>query len=109
VADTETPRSLNAWLKPFDSVETRRIRQFRKQIERLSSYRFLRESVGPMQLRATIAAGRVGDIRYVGPGSEALDHADSTVVSLAGRLGVGNLRKRGHDGAWQLGVGGNLL
>ena len=62
-----------AYLTPFDPCETRRLRRFHKQVEKLSSYRFLRDAAGPMQLQGTIAGGRIGDIRYIGPDREALD------------------------------------
>jgi hypothetical protein len=60
-------------LTAFDADDTRRLRRYHRQVERLSSYRFLSESTEPMKLRGTIAAAGVGDIRYVGPDSESFD------------------------------------
>lgn len=60
-------------MTPFDPVDARRLRRFHEQIEKACSYRFLRQSTGPMRLQGTTAAGQVGDIRYVGPDREALD------------------------------------
>jgi hypothetical protein len=73
MAETEASTSLTACLRPFEPLEVRRLRRFHKQVEKLSSYRFLRDSAGPMQLQGTMAGGQINDIRYIGPDREALD------------------------------------